>query len=307
MRKQGQVLLLLFSGLLIFGIYLAGGSGETPVIRAGDPEEAAHLPAIFKPENSPTPGNTPTPEPTVEPTVEPTPEGTPEPGEEFVNGSFELGWTDVDGDKQQPNGWELTWVKKGEPLYDSADLATNSCECLHRMGGPDPDPDNPPRPDLPPNEWFGGPDALILDGLYTYKAFRQNASWGTQMSQAFDLPPGTSWRVSAPVQMHDQTGGVAGGYDAESSLWVNNDGAWAQIGTTEMVDREWCKHEQTFVVPADGQVQIDIRFKVKYELSIDFFIDHVQVLPGGSADPYPDFPPCVDPDKPLRTYKPYRR
>ena len=291
MRKPGQIILFAFTSLLLLGLLLGRGRATTAVIRAADAGIAAHLPVVFSPDVTPVPVPTltPTPEPTVTPG--PTPEVTPtvQPAG-LRNPSFEEGWHDIEFGNQRPKKWEISWVNPGDPLYDSADLATGVCECVHKLAS-----------QLPPDEQPGGTNALILSGTAVYKLFSGQA-WGTTLSQSLDLPPGSEWRLSVPVRLHNY--GDTDPFGAESSLWVNNEGGWANIA--EMGDRRWCTHTRDFTVPAGGDVQIDIRFKSKYPLVKDFFIDDLLLAPAGQGDLHPGIPDCKT-NMVLDTYKPYQK
>ncbi|MEM7118582.1 MAG: hypothetical protein AAF614_39555 [Chloroflexota bacterium] len=184
------------------------------------------------------------------------------------NGSFEEGWTDMPpapGNliNQQPNGWDYYWIEPGDPLFDSSDTAQGVPESIHKLAE-----------QLPPHERPGGSDALILDGNAVYKIFHFGAPFGAELSQTVaDLPPGSVWRLRVPVQVHLH--GETDPFGAESSVWVNNEGGW--VHGFDMGDRDWYVHEQVVVVPADGQLQIQIRVKSKWPSSKDFFIDDVQL------------------------------
>jgi hypothetical protein len=289
MHKATQFFLLMIGSLLLVGLVLWRGGGETAVILAEDAQEAAHLPAVFKPEDTPTPEPTNTPEPTPEVTPSVTPEVTPEPVR-LRNPSFEDDWETIEFGNQRPKKWAISWVQPGDPLYDSGDLATGICECVHKLDW-----------QLPPNEQPGGPDALILSGTAVYKLFNLSQSWGTTLSQSIELPPGSEWQLSVPIQLHHN--GDTDVYGAESSVWVNNLGGWANIDG--MGDRHWCKHTRVFEVPENGEVQIDIRFKSKWQKVKNFFIDDLQLVPAGEPAPHSDIDECVL-TAPLDTYRPYQ-
>ena len=193
----------------------------------------------------------------------------PTGGIHISNNSFEEGWTDLPPApgyliNQQPNDWALEWIKPGDLLYDSTeDISGGVPECIHKHAT-----------QLPPNEQRGEENALILDGEYVYKIFHFGAPFGAELTQEINnLPPGSRWRVIVPIQVH--LNGDTDPYAAESSVWVNNEGEWAN-GLT-MGDREWYKHVVSFVVPADGNIQIAIRVKSKWFNSKDFFIDYLQL------------------------------
>jgi PKD repeat protein len=187
------------------------------------------------------------------------------------NGSFEdEDWTDIPlgpeyGNliNQEPAEWTLQWAWPGEPIFDSEDIATGVPECVHKYDW-----------QLPPNEQPGGPDALILDGQLVYKVFHNGASFGVSLTQTIaGLSPGAVARLRVPVQAHLH--GDPDPWGAESGLWVNGYGEWVNGAT--MGDRLWYVHERHFVVPGAGQVTVEVRFKSKWSLPKDFFIDAVQL------------------------------
>ena len=104
-------------GAAVFG-WLAWGTSRpaADVAYAVEGAGGANIPIVLKP------ANTPTPEPTPSPTPRPTPAPPPD-GNWIVNGSFEDGWTDltpVEGFliNQNPNGWTLDWLERGEEVWD---------------------------------------------------------------------------------------------------------------------------------------------------------------------------------------------
>ncbi|MCK4832385.1 MAG: PKD domain-containing protein [Anaerolineales bacterium] len=182
------------------------------------------------------------------------------------NGSFEEGWTDLPPEpgnliNQQPVGWTLSWVEIGELLYGSTDPAGGVPECVHKHND-----------QLPPQEQLGGADALVLDGSYTYKIFHFGAPFGAELTQTISpLAAGVSWRLTVPilVDLHDDTDP----WGAESGVWVNGFGQWANAET--MGHRNWYDHVVEFT-PAAGQAEIVIRVKDKHA-GKDFFIDNIRL------------------------------
>ena len=172
-------------------------------------------------------------------------------------------------------------VPAGENLYSSTDEATGVCECVHK---------EQPH-DLPPNEWLGGTDALILEGKVVYKLFG-NETWGSELSQTVDLLPGSEWRLTVPVQVHLHGDGDP--YAAESSVRINDkpESSWANA--LAMGDRTWCKHEISFTVPEDGRAHISVRVKDKWRgKTKDFFIDDISLQPAAEVAPHPDMELCI--------------
>lgn len=182
------------------------------------------------------------------------------------NGSFEAGWTDLPPapgwlTNQQPTGWTLSWVEPGELLYGSTDPAGGVPECVHKHND-----------QLPLKEQLGGPEALVLDGNYTYKIFHFGAPFGAELTQTVSpLAAGVSWRLTVPIllDLHDDTDP----WGAESGVWVNGFGRWANAET--MGNRNWYDHVVEFT-PAAGQAEIVIRVKDKHGLK-DFFIDNIRL------------------------------
>jgi len=243
-----------------FLLVLAGFTAsllQAPLLQATG-QHAQYLAFVTSPLPTPTPMPTPTPAPT--PTQTPLPQ--------IANPSFEDGWTDLPPEpgwliNQQPNGWLLSWVPMGQPLYDDPNsLAGGVPECKHILYW-----------QLPPNEQPGGEDALILDGDTTYKMFHGAAPFGSELRQTMtNLAPGSSWRLVVPIQVHLY--GDTDPYTAESGVWVNDEGGWANAGV--MGDRNWYEHEVLFTVPANGQVEIVIRVKSKWD-GKGFFIDALRM------------------------------
>ncbi|MCA9970984.1 MAG: hypothetical protein KC425_12250 [Anaerolineales bacterium] len=189
----------------------------------------------------------------------------------LLNPSFEDGWTDLPPApgfliNQQPTDWTLTWVEPGQPLYDTTDLAGGVPECIHKLNN-----------QLPPDEQYGGPKALILHGLTTYKLFHANAPFGAELRQTITgLPPGSSWTILVPMQLHIQ-GAEPDPYGAEAGVWVNGIGSWVNI--TVLGDRQWYEHRVTASASLSGELELVIRVKSKWARGKDFFIDHLRLLP----------------------------
>lgn len=231
--------------LLLVGIGVAWWSPVTALASADD-EVFVYLPVVLIPPLEPVGDNL------------------------LVNPSFEAGWTNLPpapGNliNQQPNGWTLRWVEPGEPIFDSTDIADGVPECIHKLTG-----------QLPPDEQPGGPNALILDGDATYKIFHFDAPFGAELSQTITgLSPGAQLRLTVPVQihLHDDT---ADPYTAESGVWANGEGQWANAEV--MGDHTWYEHVVVFTVPDNGEVEILVRVKSKWGGAKDFFMDALQLV-----------------------------
>ena len=196
------------------------------------------------------------------------------------NGSFSEGWDDMPPTdfhliNQQPKGWTLRWLEIGESLFGDGATAVGIPECVHKLSN-----------QLPPDEQMGGSKALILAGTATYKIFNANAAFGAELTQTVTgLVPNTEATLVVPVQAH--LNGETDIYGAESGVWVNGEGEWANGGM--MGDHQWYRHERKFIVPADGTAVIAIRVKSKWPSPKDFFIDGITLdaQDGGEITPPP--------------------
>jgi hypothetical protein len=182
------------------------------------------------------------------------------------NGSFEDEEWDsywMNTGNQQPADWNLSWIEPGQPLYDASDPALVVPECVHKYDR-----------QLPPHEQLGQPGALILDGQLTYKLFTDSAPFGAELRQTVSgLLPGLPVKLSVPILLVTRDGDNDA-YTAESGVWINGTGDWANAAT--MGYRHWYYHTVETVVPGSGQLEIVIRFKSKWT-GADFFIDAVRL------------------------------
>ncbi len=288
------VMAWLLLGAAVLG-WLAWGTSR-PAVIADEQNEAANLPIVFKPENTPTPTATVAPSatptgqiPTPPPTRVPAPTPTPGFGPNWLeNGSFEEGWTDlppVEGFliNQNPNGWTLSWLQRGQQVWDLRTIhpddplvgvVSGVAEMIHKLST-----------QLPPDEQLGGPRALILEGSTVYKMFHRGAAFGSQLTQTVALPAG-KWRLTVPVQLHwhenlDPNDPTWDTFTAESGAWVlfngQQHGHWATA--REMGDRRWYYHVVEFQLAQPTQVQVLIRVKSIYWSPKDFFVDAVWLEP----------------------------
>lgn len=180
---------------------------------------------------------------------------------------------------QQPNDWTLRWINPGESLFGAGDTAGGVPECVHKLAD-----------QLPPNERLGGKDALILAGDTTYKVFHAGSSFGVELKQVVTgLKPGSEATLVVPVLavLYDDPDP----YGAESGVWVNGEGEWANGG--KMGNRKWYRHMLTFAVPGNGTAVIEIRLKSKWARKKDFFIDGITLEAEAAAD---DIVPIILPD-----------
>ncbi len=199
------------------------------------------------------------------------------------NGSFTEGWETLPHvagylRNQRPHGWQLAWLEKGDPLYSDPNSHSGGVpECVHKLSK-----------QLPANEQLGGTDALILSGDTVYKIFHANAPFGATLSQTVTgLNPHSEATLTVPIQIHLHNDSDT--YAAESGVWVNGEGGWVNGAT--MGDRKWYRHEINFIVPENGEAEIEIRVKSKWPVGKDFFFDDIQ-LEAETAVPDKPTPPA---------------
>jgi len=231
------------------------------------------------------PPSTSTPTPTITP--------PPDPAKPLLNSSFEEDWQTIEFGNQRPNFWQMSWVQPGDPLYDAPDLATGVCECVHKLIW-----------QLPPEEQPGGIDPLILEGEATYKMFSATAAFGTELKQNVGgLTPGEEYRLTVPMRLHYDLEKEADPYAAETGVWVDNLGDWANL--EDMGYRKWCKHELTFTAPGDGDAEVAVRVKSKYPSYKDFFMDDFTLTLASEPPAHSELPLC-DPTPELERYEAYQ-
>ncbi len=296
MRKTGFfIAAFLLSALVAAAV--AGLDRRPPT--TGKEGVSSNLPIVLRPENTPTPTPLPTatntpPPPTPPATRVPAPSPTPGFGPNLLkNGSFEDGWRDLPPQpgnqiNQEPLRWTLTWLTMGQEVWDprpkhhddpGIGIVSGVPEMVHKIGGGDPEIK---KPTLPPEEWFGGVRALILDGTRTYKIFHKAGVFAAQLSQQVTLQPGR-YRLTVPVQLHwqeklDPKDPTWDTFTAESGAWALVNGApvggsWATA--REMGDRRWYYHVIEFNLASPATVEARIRVKSIYRSAKDFFIDAI--------------------------------
>ncbi|HPD99352.1 MAG TPA: hypothetical protein PKV52_03725, partial [Candidatus Saccharibacteria bacterium] len=206
----------------------------------------------------------------------------PDPSDSTFNYSFENGWTDVapaPDRLQQPRDWQLTVLEPGEPIWGNnavtgtPSIVTGIPECIHKHNN-----------QLPPNQQFGGSDALILDGNYVYKIQAVHMVCGVKLSTTITgLSPNTNYNVTVPTQVHYQNDYPDPEPD-DIEIWINDSHYLAEI----LPDREWLPLETIVTSNSSGSAVLDIRFMTKWGNSRDMFIDNITLYE--VADPPPTTP-----------------
>lgn len=200
------------------------------------------------------------------------------------NPSFEGGWQTIAHGNQQPNGWTLTWLPNGAPLLSAGafpgddapvfETVTRWPECVHKS-----------HAELPPDEWRGGEDALVLDGVTTYKIFGGSA-FSAALAQTVNAPPMVSAVLTVPVQVHHHGDGSFGAcaFRIRANEYVTD---WITFsgGLPDPAEPYFVPVQLAFTTPADGQVTVRIECESRAEAPIDFFIDATALT---VADPEDD-------------------
>jgi hypothetical protein len=203
------------------------------------------------------------------------------------NWSFEHGWTtDPVTGNQTPNEWRLTRAYPGDPMQSAGvfpgedppiiNEVLTVPECVHKL-----------QSQLPPDEWLGGEDALILDGQTTYKIF--GVGFSATLWQELDLTPGAVVTFRVPIQSHHHGDGSYGANAAR--IWINlYNSQWATFGDgfPDPAAPEWVIFTASATVPADGHVEVGIDLDGRAEAPVDFFIDAVTLE---VEEPEPPTPP----------------
>lgn len=184
----------------------------------------------------------------------------------IVNGDFsDRAWVDIPAGytrNQKPNGWELSWLKPGAPLYSAQhDLAEVEPECVHKLAS-----------QLPPDEQLGAANALILAGDATYKIFHGYGAFGAELRQIIYAPANSHGIVVVPIQVH--VNDARDPWRCEAGLWVNGVGAWHNLDVINV--RKWFEMRSRFDIEIAAPIEILIRVKCKGG-GADFFLDNVRV------------------------------
>ncbi|KKM77403.1 hypothetical protein LCGC14_1370370 [marine sediment metagenome] len=121
----------------------------------------------------------------------------------LYNSSFENGWTDIDGEIQQPNGWTIWYAEEDtQNPHDSTPGAVfRKPEMVHVL-----------KHQLPPDEQ----DLFILDGITTFKMFKDSGSWYGGLSQVVMLDKG-KYQFTANI-----FGDLIKGYDSDGKIWADD-------------------------------------------------------------------------------------
>ena len=193
------------------------------------------------------------------------------------NGSFEsLNWHNVPVGStvnQQPEYWELSCIEIGSQLRSTGYFPTDESpvferaetipECVHKLAY-----------QLPSNQQLGAPQALILEGGATYKAFSSTRPYGVELRQLIADPGKGTLSVDVPVQVHQQGDGSPGA--AAWRVLVNGyTSPWFTF-RTNFADRTWYHHTVT-LEHGGGPIDFKLQLESRALGGIDFFVDNVVV------------------------------
>lgn len=195
----------------------------------------------------------------------------------LYNGSFEQGWeTEPQHGNQIPHGWALMWSPPGDTMLSAGafpfddppiiDTVAAVPECVHKH-----------YLQLPPNEWPGAEDALILDGEYCYKVFGH--AFSATLAQNVEVEPGALAVFAVPVQVHHHGDGSPGACAFRVRL---NDAAsdWITFGhgLPDPANPEWVTVQVSARAAYDGLLHASIDIEGRAEADVSFFIDGAELL-----------------------------
>ena len=213
------------------------------------------------------------------------------------NGSFERGWRDVlvpgtSTINQEPDGWTLTWLNPGDPLR-SADWVGPDDEPLYLFAETIPECCHKLNYQLPPDQQFGGVDAVVLEGEHVFKVFSSVRAFGVRLMQVVNgLEPGRRVVFEVPARVHHHGDGSPG-----AAVWRigidHADGPWLTFHE-DFNDREYLTFGMDATVADDGVMLVCIDLESRALAGIDFFIDNVR-LRYLDDDPLPIPEPEPDP------------
>ncbi len=167
-----------------------------------------------------------------------------------INGSFELGWIDIDGEIQQPNNW-IVWYAEEEvdnPFDSTPGAVFRKPEMVHVL-----------KHQLPPDEQ----DLFILDGVTTFKMFKDSGSWYGELSQVVTLDKG-KYQFTANI-----FGDLIKGYDDDNKIWADDPEGRDGLLTISAGDQ----HGRVWRIIVPGQWnEFDIEFEANGETKLDITI-----------------------------------
>ncbi len=140
---------------------------------------------------------------------------------------------------------------------------------------------------LPENERYGGSRALILDGSWTYKAFRYGNPQALVLSQVLTGTPGLRMEVTGYIlgESPDQPTGpkleddhFIGSVQLGSVKDTRFYATMIQHNDVPGNQRHWNKYDLSASVPASGQLSLIIIMQQNWAGETDFFIDHFQAV-----------------------------
>jgi hypothetical protein len=217
----------------------------------------------------------------------------------LVNGSFEAdtvldwtnnppcyytGFTDPQGN-QHPRGWDFYSPANGETMPFPTKMQQGSI--VPAISGGPGEYVHKGWCQLPDDERYGGLRALILDGSWTYKAFRYGNPQALRLSQVLTGTPGLRMEVTGYIL--GETPDQPTGPKLEDDHFI----ASVQLGSVvdtrfyaAMIqhydvpgnERNWNRYDLSATIPASGQLLLTIIVQQNWTGETDFFLDNFQAL-----------------------------
>jgi hypothetical protein len=214
----------------------------------------------------------------------------------LVNGSFEddtvldwlhnpvcyyTGFTDAQGN-QHPHGWTFYSPASGELMPFPTKMQQG--QVVPAISGGPGEYVHKGWCQLPEDERFGWPHALILDASWTYKAFRYGNPQALVLSQVLTGTPGLRMEVTGfilgetpdppPLEDDHFIGSMQLGSVVDTRFYAtmitHNDVAGN--------DRHWNKYDLSATIPDSGQLLLTIIVQQNWTGETDFFMDDFQAV-----------------------------
>ena len=225
-----------------------------------------------------------------------------------MNASFEKdsateNWPTDEYGNQTPFGWKISWIPAGARMkYPNKwqggvlvpAFGTGTPEAVHKLAR-----------QLPPNEKFGQTQALLLDdGLAVYKVFGTHDPFGFYLRQTFIGMPGAEVIARVPLlgETHDKPTNAAGTLEDDHFLAEVVLGDVYEMRPYNIMrerheipgnHRAWNVFSLLAIIPANGELPLEIYVQQNWAGNTDFFIDAIDcgyvstTIPSPTPGPVP--------------------
>ena len=233
------------------------------------------------------------------------------------NASFEKNsalenWPTDEYGNQTPPDWKISWIPAGARMKYASKwqggalvpaYGTGTPEAVHKLAR-----------QLPANEQFGQTQALLLDdGLAVYKVFGTHDPFGFFLRQTIIGTPGAEVIMRAPIlaETHDKPTNAAGTLEEDHFLAEVSLGDAHETRNYSLMreqheipgnHRAWNVFSPTAIIPANGELPLEIYVQQNWSGNTDFFIDAIDC--GYVSTTIPPSTPTPDPVSPAPTPSP---